>query len=311
MNHDNSIFNATHGALERPGSNEAPHICAGIATRGRPAEVATIVACLRAQTLQPTSIIVACTSPDDIGTLQEADDLRIVYVKPGLTRQRNAILDRMPAETDYVAFFDDDFVAHPDWLREAANAFQADAAIACVTGHVVADGILGPGLTVDDARRELATAQPGRHGWIHDGYSPYGCNMAFRASAVEGLRFDERLVLYGWLEDRDFGARVAQARGRLVKLGSALGVHLGVKRARVPGRRLGYSQVMNPVYMMRKGTMSRGEACVQILRNVAANVSKSISPETYIDRRGRLAGNLIAFGDVLRGRRTPERAARL
>ncbi|SDF96125.1 glycosyltransferase family 2 protein [Paraburkholderia phenazinium] len=289
----------------------APRICVGIATRGRPAEVATIVACLRAQALQPASIVVACTGPDDIGTVQEANDLRIVFVKPGLTRQRNAILDSMPADTDYVVFFDDDFVPHPDWLREAADAFLADPALACITGHVVADGILGPGLSVDDARRALATVQPDRHGWVSDGYSPYGCNMAFRASAVATLRFDERLVLYGWLEDRDFGARVAQTRGRLVKLGRALGVHLGVKRGRMPGRRLGYSQVMNPLYMMHKGTMSRGEACLQIVRNVAANVSKSIAPETYIDRRGRLAGNLIAFGDVLRGRRTPERAERL
>jgi GT2 family glycosyltransferase len=292
-------------------SSIAPRICAGIATRGRPAEVATIVAYLRAQTLRPASIIVACTSPDDIGALQEAHDLRIVFVKPGLTRQRNRILDLMPAQTDYIAFFDDDFVPHPDWLREAASAFAADPALACVTGHVVADGILGPGLTVDDATRALAEVQPERHGWVRDGYSPYGCNMAFRASAVATLRFDERLVLYGWLEDRDFGARVAQARGRLVKLGTALGVHLGVKRGRVPGRRLGYSQVMNPVYMMRKGTMSRGEACLQILRNVTANVSKSVAPETYIDRRGRLVGNLIAFGDVLRGRHTPERAESL
>jgi hypothetical protein len=294
------------------GSNDtAPRICAGIATRGRPAEVATIIACLRAQTLRPASIVVACTGPDDIGALTEADDLRIVFVKPGLTRQRNAILDLMPADTDYVAFFDDDFVPHADWLRVVVDAFRADATLACITGHVLADGILGPGLTVDDATRALATAQPERHEWIEDGYSPYGCNMAFRASAVDALRFDERLVLYGWLEDRDFGARVAQTRGRLVKVGGALGVHLGVKRGRMPGRRLGYSQVMNPLYMMRKGTMSPRDASLQILRNLAANVSKSVVPETYIDRRGRLVGNLIAFGDVLRGRRTPERAEKL
>ena len=308
MNRD--LYAADAQSVDQP-TGIAPRICAGIATRGRPAEVATIIACLRAQTLRPASIVVACTSPDDIGALTESDDLRIVFVKPGLTRQRNAILDLMSADTDYVAFFDDDFVPHPDWLRVVADAFAADATLACVTGHVLADGILGPGLTVDDATRALAAAQPGRHAWIRDGYSPYGCNMAFRASAVAALRFDERLVLYGWLEDRDFGARVAQTRGRLVKLGGALGVHLGVKRGRMPGRRLGYSQVMNPLYMMRKGTMSPREASMQILRNVAANVSRSVAPETYIDRRGRLVGNLIAFGDVLRGRRTPERAEQL
>lgn len=311
MTHEWEVRESGPVDVQDRATSRKPRVCAGIATRGRPAELANIVACLRAQTLRPTSIIVACTGPDDIGALAEADDLAVVFVEPGLTRQRNAILDRMPAGTDYVAFFDDDFVPQTDWLCVVADAFSRDPKLACVTGHVVADGILGPGLTIDDARRALAAVRGDTQKWSMEGYSPYGCNMAFRASAVAALRFDERLVLYGWLEDLDFGARVAQRHGRLVKLGSAMGVHLGVKRGRVSGRRLGYSQVMNPVYMMAKGTLSRHDACRQIVRNFAANLAKSIAPEAYIDRRGRLAGNLIALVDVLRGRRTPERAAQL
>jgi hypothetical protein len=134
--------------------------------------------------------------------------------------------------------------------------------------------------------------------------------MAFRACAIGEQRFDERLVLYGWLEDRDFGARVARD-GRLIKLGAALGAHMGVKRGRVSGRRLGYSQIVNPAYMRAKGTMSARDAARQALRNVVANLTKSLTPEPYIDRRGRVLGNARGLFDLARGVCEPERAERL
>jgi hypothetical protein len=61
--------------------------------------------------------------------------------------------------------------------------------------------------------------------------------------------------------------------------------------------------------MMRKGTMSVGQVADHILRNMASNMAKSIRPEPFVDRRGRLIGNLRGFADVLRGRLRPERAA--
>ena len=132
--------------------------------------------------------------------------------------------------------------------------------------------------------------------------------MAFRLSAVGDLRFDERLVLYGWLEDRDFGGAVTNRGGRLVKCTSARGVHMGVKSGRVAGDRLGYSQVVNPIYLLGKNTMTFGEVAKQISRNVTRNLVRSAKPEPFIDRRGRLRGNLRGFADVIRGRIEPERA---
>jgi GT2 family glycosyltransferase len=140
-------------------------------------------------------------------------------------------------------------------------------------------------------------------------FSPYGCNMAFRLSAIGDLRFDERLVLYGWLEDRDFGAALAKRGGRLIKCASARGVHMGVKSGRVAGDRLGYSQVVNPIYMLRKGTMTAGQVAGQLFRNIMSNLVFAVRPEPFIDRRGRLRGNFKGFLDVLRGRLEPERAA--
>ena len=157
----------------------------------------------------------------------------------------------------------------------------------------------------------LAALGPVEPGAPIEAFSPYGCNMAFRRAAIGTLRFDERLVLYGWLEDRDFGAALAAKGGRLVKCLEARGVHMGVKGGRISGDRLGYSQIVNPLYMLRKGTMTLSQVFGQITRNVLSNVTRFPAPEPFIDRRGRLRGNLRGAADVLLGRLEPERALQI
>jgi hypothetical protein len=177
---------------------------------------------------------------------------------------------------------------------------------------VVADGIKGPGISFDKAVAILEKASAFEGPAWEEPYSPYGCNMAFKRSAIGYVRFDERLVLYGWLEDRDFAGSLAkQGSSRLIKCGQAYGVHMGVKSGRVSGDRFGYSQIINPVYMRGKGTMTAKQAAAQIMRNILSNLSRSLWPEPFIDRRGRLRGNLIGLSDLIRGRVQPERAATL
>ena len=126
--------------------------------------------------------------------------------------------------------------------------------------------------------------------------------MAFRVSTIGDHRFDERLVLYGWLEDRDFAAALARKGGKLVKIANAYGVHMGTKVGRVAGDRLGYSQVVNPIYMLRKGTMTIGQVSDHMFRNLTSNIVLSIRPEPYVDRVGRLRGNLRGLADELLAR---------
>lgn len=86
---------------------------------------------------------------------------------------------------------------------------------------------------------------------------------------------------------------------------------MGTKRGRVAGDQLGYSQIVNPLYLLRKGTMTPIQVADHVLRNVLSNAVLTLTPEPYVDRRGRLRGNLIGFQDVLRGKLEPERAASL
>lgn len=289
-----------------------PSIAVAIATLGRPEVVTgTLRRILDRQTLKPAAILISCVTPDDAGEAAAWPGVTVVTGRPGLATQRNAALAALPEAIDIVVFFDDDFVPEAGWLAAAAQRFEDEPDIVGLTGDVVADGIKGPGLRFTEVDRMLAALAPVEPAAPIEAFSPYGCNMAFRRSAIGTLRFDERLVLYGWLEDRDFGAALAARGGRLVKCMEARGVHMGVKGGRISGDRLGYSQIVNPLYMLRKGTMTLSQVFGQITRNVLSNVTRFAAPEPFIDRRGRLRGNLRGAADVLLGRLEPERALKI
>ncbi|UCF51578.1 MAG: glycosyltransferase, partial [Bradyrhizobium sp.] len=237
-----------------------PPVAVVIATLGRPEVVtATVTYLLRTQRVKPAVLIVSCVTREDAGDAALLPGVMVVTGPPGSSAQRNTGLSALPPGIEVVVFLDDDFVPDGGWLAAAARNFADEPDVVGFTGHVLADGIKGPGLPFEEAVRIVeSTPAPIPYSRIEP-FSPYGCNMAFRISAVGSLKFDERLVFYGWLEDRDFGATLARRGGRLIKSSAARGVHMGIKRGRVAGDRLGYSQVVNPIYMLHKGTMTLGE----------------------------------------------------
>jgi len=180
-----------------------------------------------------------------------------------------------------------------------------------VMGHDLLGGASHAGLHGKQALTALAEdAHASAPRELVDQVGAYGCNMSLRATCIGEARFDPRLVLYGWQEDIDFTSRL-RAHGRVVCARHLHGVHLGLKAGRVSGTRFGYSQVVNPVYLIRKGSVPASFLLPLMLRNLAANLARSIRPEPYVDRRGRLRGNLIGIGHLLTGRIEPEFAARL
>jgi hypothetical protein len=124
------------------------------------------------------------------------------------------------------------------------------------------------------------------------------------------LRFDERLPLYGWLEDLDLSTRLSR-RGTLYHASALRGVHRGVKRGRTSGVRFGYSQIANPLYLLVRGRAPVHYAFANICRNLAANLLRVSKPEPWVDRKGRLKGNGLAAWDLVRGRLKPERILEL
>ena len=280
----------------------------------RPAVLHETVRSLARQRRAAAEIIVAV--PGDLHVLAETRALpcvRVVRAGLGSSRQRNEAIATLSPGISVVTFLDDDVELHPDYLDQIALLFAAAPDIVLADGRVLADGALSGGIARARAR-EIAAAAAAPAAPVVEDNAPeriYGCNMSVSRAALSQVRFDERLPLYGYMEDRDFAFQCARI-GLVARCTSAAMVHLGVPSGRVSGRRFGFSQVMNPLYLWRKGSYrSRRDVARQVLTPVLANAALAFAPGQRIDRRGRLVGNCRALATALRGRIAPEDMLRL
>lgn len=283
-----------------------------VASLSRPDNLEALLASLAEQTQIPAVVVLSIEKPADAPPLANPPfEVQVIEGPRGLTLQRNRGLDALRGKVDYVLFVDDDYVPSRYAIAGIAAFFDTHAEIAGISGRLIKDGINGPGIDRDTARAmvaeddlngpvapaEFTVSKP--HGGL------YGCNMAYRCSMIEDAAFDPALPLYGWQEDIDFGGQI---KNPLVYTNAFSGVHCGEKSGReVAGRRLGYSQMVNPYYLIRKGTMEGKAAILLMMRNFASNHAKMLAPEPWIDRKSRAAGNWIALWDMLRGKADPMR----
>lgn len=287
-----------------------PRVAVVLASAGRPELLGEVVADLARQTLTPDDVVVSVPDAASLPARPLPDHVRVVHAR-GLTAQRNAGLDAVPTAT-HVFFFDDDAVVRPDYLEQAMAFFARRPDVVALTGRVLLDGAAGSSgeaVSLPEARAALAAseAEPLTRGWATS-RELYGCNFAVRRTAAPHERFDERLPLYGWLEDHDFARRMMR-HGRLARVNDCVVVHRGVRSGgRAAHERLGYSQVMNPAHLLRTGSFPLWLTLDEAGRRVAKNAAHSLAHPDRRWRRRRLRGNLRALADVARGRLTPERA---
>ena len=287
-------------------------IWVAVASVGRAELLCRSLARLSGQTRPADGIVVVgCDAADVAGVVEAIPAAQVLLAERGLCRQRNAALEMLRDKSDAIVFFDDDFLPERHFLETMEREFTADPKLVGLTGVLMADGAHTSQIAFEDAADALdrgcavpTGSEPEPINWL------YGCNMAFRTSAIAGLSFDEALPLYGWQEDVDFSNRLSR-RGAMRRTSALTGIHLGTRGGRQSGLRLGYSQVANVVYLLRKGTIGRWHGLSLMARNIAMNGSRSLWPESGIDRRGRLRGNALAAADILRGRVTPQRIEQL
>ncbi|MGR3497401.1 MAG: glycosyltransferase family 2 protein [Limimaricola soesokkakensis] len=297
-------------------ANDGLRIAVVICSVGRPEALAQLLPWLTRQTKRASEILCVVTKPGDLpdeAILAAAQPAAQVLIsEKGLPRQRNRGLDAVLDRCDVVFFIDDDYLPARDALIGIERAFMAFPDISGLTGALLADGIHGAGVDLVSAAAMIEADEAERIGrdatpcaLERDLVGLYGCNMAYRAARIGALRFDERLPLYGWQEDVDFASRVP---GEMIRTDALRGVHCGVKSGRdTNGHLLGYSQVANVAYLMRKGSIPAGFGLRLIARNMLANHLKMLRPEPWVDRRARASGNWMALGDLLHGRAAPER----
>jgi GT2 family glycosyltransferase len=176
-----------------------------VCTYRRPADLARCLAGLRAQARPPDDVIVVRRDSDDAtrAFLQSRPDdglpLRVQVVsRSGIVAARNTGHDA--CETDILASIDDDVVPHPEWLARMEGHFLADPTVGGVGGrdHVHDGEKFDERLASIVGRLQWFGRPVGNH---HLGYGAprrvqnlKGANMAFRAVAMAGIRFDTRLT---------------------------------------------------------------------------------------------------------------------
>ncbi len=306
-----------------------------IATLGRPEEVGQLLQLLARQTVPPVTVVLSVESEADLPPgltegvqvimgsrglpaqrnraldflLGDGIDLLLVAGPRGSSVLRNRGIDLVQKDCDLIAFFDDDYLPSDRALEGMTTLFRDHPDVVGATGWVLADGVTTGGIDYSRALaivKKFDQAPPVAPRIERDVRGAYGCNMVFSAAAIDDVRFDENLPLYGWQEDVDFAVRLLP-RGRMVKTNAFAGVHRGVTRGRTSGVRLGFSQVVNPVYLVQKGTMGVGKAAGLLARNLIINHAKMLWPEPWVDRRGRARGNWLGLASLFAGRPDPRK----
>jgi GT2 family glycosyltransferase len=277
-----------------------------IASLGRPEECMDLLRRIARQSHKAAAIVLSVEGEADLPSSMP-DGITVVMGPRGSCAQRNRGVEAIRGQCDAIAYFDDDYVPSVNALEAIAKLFDAEPDVVGVTGQVLADGVGRGGVALEDAERIVDlydAAWPPRDEQVDLTWA-YGCNMAFRAAPMEKVAFDERLSLYGWQEDVDYAGQMLSF-GRIVRSNRLGGVHRGVSHGRTSGVRLGFSQVVNPLYLIRKRTMGWRHGFRILLKNIMINHIRYLWPEPHIDRRGRAHGNWLAILHVIRGNLNPE-----
>jgi glycosyltransferase involved in cell wall biosynthesis len=274
-----------------------------VASIGRGEEIGQLLENLSRQSVQPCAIVLSVERESDLPE-SFGPDIQIVMGPRGLTAQRNRGMEKLLGQSDIIVFFDDDFLPAEHAIADIIAFFEQNPEVIGATGNVLRDGVKQGGLSYADAVQTLGNYRPQLPVLTSDSETLYGCNMAFRTAAIGQSRFDEKLPLYAWQEDVDFAGQMRR-KGRIVSTSAFAGVHRGVNKGRTPGLALGYSQIINPAYLVAKGTMSVPKAARLMVKNIIANHVKRFRPEPFIDRAGRARGNWRGLADLLRGKIDP------
>lgn len=280
-----------------------------IATKGRRDLVHKTVNEINKQTVLPDILCLSCSSIEDVdeSLIDTNFPVNIIYSSIGSSAQRNAGMAQINLESiDYLVFIDDDFVMRTDWIENMIKVF-ADMSIAGINGFLIRDGARekSGGISFENALMTLNSFTPHTKPISSQISHLYGCNMAFRVSMIDNLKFDERLPLYSWLEDIDFSHNVGLV-GKLVSCSSLVGVHMGSKSGKTSDWKYGVSQILNSVYLHRKGSLSTPLLVRFTILPLIKNSLMSFIKSPYVDYRLRFKGNLFAVKRLLSGKCDPE-----
>lgn len=204
-----------------------------ICTRNRLADVCTFLPTLSAQSMPATELIIVDSSTESLQNSIEFTKLfnathfpntKLMYLhtQPGLTFQRNRGIEK--ASGDILFFFDDDVTLELNYLQVMHDTFQKHPDYAGGMGTVTnlkpysfnAYRIFRMFFLLDrnHARGNFTLSGMPTHAYgntqLQDVQVLGGCCMAFRGWALKQQQFDEKLRMYGYMEDCDISKRLSE-----------------------------------------------------------------------------------------------------
>ena len=193
-------------------------LVAVIPTLGRKRQIDRLLSHLERQQRKPDEVIISAPDSTHVEPYRSTSfPISYVFGQRGLSAQRNLALSHALPRSDIVTFFDDDFLPADSYLKIVAGCFETHSDWAVIMGRVVADGARHAGFAFEQGLALLRSAEASAPTKLEvtDHIGAYGCNMSMRSRLIGQLRFDERLVLYGWQEDIDFTSQLRR-HGRIV-----------------------------------------------------------------------------------------------
>lgn len=266
------------------------------------------------QIRKPDEILISVVDADrDVPASTRAiPGVRVLVGPRGSTRQRNTAIANLRDDCTLVGFLDDDVELHPEYLFHCWSFMCEHPEAVGMSGHPVADGTLTGEIARDEARLMLASLTASSPGYRPQ-YAMSGFDMIVRRSVVDRTRLDERMSLYALYEDFDFSVRCKRF-GLLMSVDRCLLVHLRTGASRMSAVRLGYAQLMNPLYLWWKGSQAWYpilRICARSLTGNALGCFITRRGITRSERRKRLWGNALGLRDVLVCGAQPESIQRI
>lgn len=280
-----------------------------IASVGRPEILHDTLLSVGQQSV-PFELIVSVASMADVAPASLAlPFVRVVMGPKGSSAQRNTGVQAIEHRPECVCFLDDDVEVDREYLREMLSCYRLRPEVAVLNGTDLAAFRFPQGVTRTQAKELVAASGQERGvdgadaGAILPLNTSYGCLMSFRGDLLGRVTFDERLVLYGFLEDLDFALR-CRPFGTIARSVRATMVHMEASSGRVAQKRRGYSDIVNPFYIWSKQT---GFAWHRALLGSMRRTWNNLRTALRMRDGSRVRGNVLGWWDVLRGRLRPER----
>jgi GT2 family glycosyltransferase len=250
-----------------------------VATKDRYDDLKNLLNSIIEQTLLPNELLIVDSGASSHGYQLEGINVKYIpTARQGLTVQRNIGIKNLNESTDVIFFFDDDLILDRNYIQMLVHIFDED--VECLIGGL-------NGYTLQDGKR--MNKKNDKYELVAES-SLYGCNMAYRAEAIKNIWFDEKLALYGWMEDWDFSVRVGK-NYKLFRCSQAYCYHMQSPSGRIDGKKLGYMQIANRYYLRKKHGLYTIRDILLFAKHLASNLLRSYK-RSYFDR---FCGNLTAI----------------